>query len=147
TQNVVPPVDPTLHRHRQVNEGRASFVLSAAPPRPPRVNVAIRPYPRKPPMIGFSCSGCGKSFSVKDEFSGKKTKCPSCGAPIRVPAASAKELPKVNPVGNGIDIEGAALVEEGAPHKPPDPPPPKKVPRSPVEDEILDVADVLDAAE
>lgn len=37
-------------------------------------------------MITFNCPGCAKSFQVKDEFSGRKTKCPQCGAPLLVPA-------------------------------------------------------------
>ncbi len=38
-------------------------------------------------MIAFSCPGCGKSFSVKDEFAGREAKCPTCRIAIRVPAA------------------------------------------------------------
>lgn len=37
-------------------------------------------------MIAFNCAGCGKSFSVKDEFAGRETRCPKCGATLRVPA-------------------------------------------------------------
>jgi len=35
-------------------------------------------------MIAFKCSNaqCLKAFSVKDEFAGKKTKCPKCGTPL-----------------------------------------------------------------
>ncbi len=42
-------------------------------------------------MIAFNCPGCGKSFSVKEEFAGRKTKCPNpdCGIPIVVPASVA----------------------------------------------------------
>jgi hypothetical protein len=38
-------------------------------------------------MITFRCPNaqCPKTFSVKDEFGGKKTKCPTCGALIVVP--------------------------------------------------------------
>jgi hypothetical protein len=38
--------------------------------------------------IEFACE-CGKRFSVRDEFAGKRTKCPACGAGLVVP-----ELPK-----------------------------------------------------
>src|SRR5580698_1106631 len=38
--------------------------------------------------IAFNCA-CGKSFSVKEEFAGKKTKCPACGAALIVPAVSS----------------------------------------------------------
>lgn len=36
-------------------------------------------------MIKFNCEGCGKPFSVKDEFAGKKTNCTQCGVALRVP--------------------------------------------------------------
>jgi len=39
-------------------------------------------------MINFACSGCGKTFSVKDEFAGRKTKCSKCGVSLRVPAGT-----------------------------------------------------------
>lgn len=29
-------------------------------------------------MIGFSCTNCGHTFSVQDEYSGKRIKCPKC---------------------------------------------------------------------
>lgn len=40
-------------------------------------------------MIAFNCPGCGKSFQVKYEFAGRKTKCPKCGATLLVPALAA----------------------------------------------------------
>ncbi|MBM3980171.1 MAG: zinc ribbon domain-containing protein [Planctomycetes bacterium] len=49
-------------------------------------------------MIAFDCPGCGKNFEVKDEFGGRKTKCPKCGAGIVVPVRStppAEERPPV----------------------------------------------------
>ena len=38
--------------------------------------------------IAFEC-GCGKAFRVGDGLAGKRTKCPSCGAALTVPARSA----------------------------------------------------------
>jgi hypothetical protein len=35
--------------------------------------------------IAFACTGCGKSFKVKDELAGRKAKC-SCGQMMTVPA-------------------------------------------------------------
>lgn len=35
--------------------------------------------------IAFTC-GCGKTLKAKDEWAGKKIKCPSCGEPVRIPA-------------------------------------------------------------
>ena len=37
-------------------------------------------------MISFKCSACQKKLSVKDELSGRKVKCPSCGRPATIPA-------------------------------------------------------------
>ena len=40
--------------------------------------------------IEFSCP-CGQSFTVKDEFAGKKTKCPACKAALLVPQPATDE--------------------------------------------------------
>ncbi len=37
--------------------------------------------------IEVACQ-CGKTFKTKDEHAGLRAKCPSCGAPIDIPAAS-----------------------------------------------------------
>jgi hypothetical protein len=42
--------------------------------------------------ISFNCRGCGASYSVKDEYAGKKTKCKKCGESISIPAPSAGDL-------------------------------------------------------
>jgi hypothetical protein len=34
--------------------------------------------------IAFACTGCGKSFKVKDELAGRKAKC-TCGQVVTVP--------------------------------------------------------------
>jgi hypothetical protein len=34
--------------------------------------------------IAFACE-CGKPFTVADEYAGKRTKCPTCGAALTVP--------------------------------------------------------------
>ncbi len=39
-------------------------------------------------MIAFTCPGCAKAFSVKDELAGRKTTCPKCRQPLIVPNAS-----------------------------------------------------------
>ena len=39
--------------------------------------------------ISFTCE-CGKSFTVADEFAGKRTKCPVCRALIVVPVVEAE---------------------------------------------------------
>lgn len=37
-------------------------------------------------MISFACAGCGRTFSVPNEFAGRRAKCKTCGGPIVVPA-------------------------------------------------------------
>ncbi len=38
-------------------------------------------------MIQLTCSGCGCKLRTPDELAGKKTKCPRCGAILRIPTA------------------------------------------------------------
>lgn len=45
-------------------------------------------------MISFTCSGCGKSLSVKDEFAGKRGNCPRCKQPVLVPAKRMTGVPQ-----------------------------------------------------
>src|SRR5438309_184081 len=37
-------------------------------------------------LIAFACSNCGRQFSVKAEFAGRQTHCPSCKETLIVPA-------------------------------------------------------------
>lgn len=37
--------------------------------------------------IDVSCPSCSGSFKVKDEYAGKRAKCPKCGEPMTIPAA------------------------------------------------------------
>jgi hypothetical protein len=46
-----------------------------------------------PPMIEVACGTCGKGFRVKDEYGGKRIKCPACAGTIAVP-----ESPLVSPI-------------------------------------------------
>jgi len=39
-------------------------------------------------MIAFSCTHCDKSLRVNEELAGKQAKCPACGKPVTIPAAS-----------------------------------------------------------
>jgi ubiquitin-protein ligase len=47
-------------------------------------------------MITFTCSGCGRPFSVRDQDAGRSAKCKTCGAlvtvpePVRVAAAAVE---------------------------------------------------------
>lgn len=40
-------------------------------------------------MIKFACSKCGKHITVKDEYAGRRGKCPGCGEAVKVPGQSA----------------------------------------------------------
>ena len=37
-------------------------------------------------MIAFSCPACGKKLGGKDEYAGRRMKCPACGVPLTVPS-------------------------------------------------------------
>lgn len=40
-------------------------------------------------MISVGCP-CGKSLRVKEEFAGRKVRCPACSQPLAIPAAEAE---------------------------------------------------------
>jgi DNA-directed RNA polymerase subunit RPC12/RpoP len=40
-------------------------------------------------MMAFNCPRCRKTFEVKVEFAGRKTKCPQCGTALLVPGSAA----------------------------------------------------------
>jgi hypothetical protein len=42
--------------------------------------------------IRFACHQCGKPYSVRDEYAGRKTKCTACGTPLTVPANPGFEV-------------------------------------------------------
>ena len=46
--------------------------------------------------IPFACS-CGKSFQAKDEFAGKRTKCPACGQVLVIPQPARADAPPPEP--------------------------------------------------
>lgn len=39
-------------------------------------------------MILVTCPGCGKRLNVKDEYAGRKAKCPNCGTILVIPTLS-----------------------------------------------------------
>jgi hypothetical protein len=59
--------------------------------------------------IGVTCPECSYSFSVRDEYAGKRGKCPQCGGVFRADAA-AEEAPMI--VANGS--HGGAKRRNGA---------------------------------
>lgn len=36
--------------------------------------------------IQVTCSGCFRTYGVKDEYAGRRIKCPDCGEPVQIPA-------------------------------------------------------------
>ena len=40
--------------------------------------------------IKVSCT-CGKTISAKDEFAGRRVKCPACKEPLRIPKPKVEE--------------------------------------------------------
>jgi RsiW-degrading membrane proteinase PrsW (M82 family) len=63
--------------------------------------------------IPIACS-CGKSLKVKDEYAGKRVKCPGCGQPLSVPAKS--EETHSLPIDTGSDTPPAPPPDEPAPN-------------------------------
>ena len=43
--------------------------------------------------IAITCAGCGKNLKVKDEWAGKKGKCPTCGT-VMFKILGGKSAPK-----------------------------------------------------
>jgi len=61
-------------------------------------------------MISFSCATCQMQFSVKDEFAGRSSLCPTCKQPLSVPCLD-KTLAYVPPP--HIDGEESCLTKIG----------------------------------
>src|SRR4051812_14093615 len=58
-------------------------------------------------MITFTCAGCGRSFTVPDQYAGRRATCKGCGAPVEVPAFAH--------AGAAADAPGPAAVDVAAP--------------------------------
>ncbi len=61
-------------------------------------------------MIKFRCQSCEKKIGVKDEFAGKRVKCPGCGEPVRIPQPEPAETA---PAGSGDAIDALAALAGG----------------------------------
>jgi hypothetical protein len=72
--------------------------------------------------ISFACE-CGKNFGVRDEFAGKRTKCPACGSALTVPTPATE--PQTAPELSDEDKAFRALAEA------PEPEPAAVQPRAP----------------
>jgi hypothetical protein len=55
--------------------------------------------------IDFSCTSCGQSYRVKDEFGGRSTKCKKCGSPLVVPKPAPPEPAATSSTGAWFDEE------------------------------------------
>ena len=42
--------------------------------------------------ITLTCSGCGRSFQLRDEMAGRKVRCPDCQSVQVVPGLDAEEV-------------------------------------------------------
>lgn len=73
-------------------------------------------------MIAFGCS-CGKSWRVREDLAGKKTKCPGCGAILTVPSASAPSAAQIPATGDTIALDLAwSTIDAPQPAAPATPP-------------------------
>lgn len=52
-------------------------------------------------MINFSCSGCGREFSVADKFGGRQVRCKDCGKKLTIPECE-EERPQLDDVFNAV---------------------------------------------
>jgi hypothetical protein len=54
-----------------------------------------------PMPISVTCDNCGKSLKVKDDWAGKRAKCPGCGSTFAVPAAAGAFAAAATPAARG----------------------------------------------
>src|SRR5215831_16798987 len=47
--------------------------------------------------IAFGCHQCGKQLQARDEFAGRRLKCPGCGTILTIPSGAAAAPPPVAP--------------------------------------------------
>jgi hypothetical protein len=82
--------------------------------------------------ISVKCRNCGRSYSVKDEFAGKKFRCQECQTPVAVPEASDFEANDWD-TGDADDDFGADNYDDYDDYGDDDarslPPAPKRVPK------------------
>ena len=60
-------------------------------------------------MIAFACHHCGLKLTVKEQFAGRQSKCPTCKQPLVVPQASVAAVAP-----RQIDGQASSLAEAGA---------------------------------
>src|SRR5438270_8920383 len=62
--------------------------------------------------VSFGCHNCGKQLQARDEFAGRRLKCPGCGTILTIPGGAAAAPPPP-----------ARAVFHDEPAPPPPPPP------------------------
>lgn len=67
---------------------------------------------------------CGQIITVRDEYAGKRGKCPSCGAAMMIPPAAAREAPTSRPTPTPQDRPRSGILVDvtdniGLPPQPP----------------------------
>jgi hypothetical protein len=60
--------------------------------------------------ISVTCANCGKALKVKDEWAGKRAKCPQCGETFTVPGGSGVAM-AVGPTATRFDPNAAATAK------------------------------------
>jgi predicted Zn finger-like uncharacterized protein len=68
--------------------------------------------------ISVHCPSCSAAFKVKDEYAGKRAKCPKCSEPLTIPAAAAPPEPAAPPV--PAPVVARPVVAARVPPKPAD---------------------------
>jgi ubiquitin-protein ligase/DNA-directed RNA polymerase subunit RPC12/RpoP len=68
-------------------------------------------------MIAFSCHQCGRTFSIGDEFAGRKAKCKTCNANIVIPSPKAVKADRIV-IGNEELPSSSSLAQLWPPSSP-----------------------------
>lgn len=63
-------------------------------------------------MIQFICNGCGKQFSVPDQFAGRRARCRGCGGTVQVPAAGESSADGAPVAGPRVPLRTRRLAAE-----------------------------------
>lgn len=74
--------------------------------------------------ISFGCHQCSKQLQARDEFAGRRLKCPGCGTILTIPGSSTAAAPPPPPVFSDELPTPPPMFEAEPPPPPPPPPPP-----------------------
>jgi dienelactone hydrolase len=69
--------------------------------------------------ISFTCSQCGRSYTVDDAFAGRKVRCKPCGAEMRIPSPSSSGRQPPADESPPEDLYGLADTEPALPPRAP----------------------------